>query len=103
MITQPGACPRWVHPPFSRPFPPPSPRLPQVKAWVYYEARLLGAHHGLLSTYALETMVLAVINRHHAARPFTCPLQVSRRVGGGGRFVVIDRMRMLPIAGAQQQ
>ena len=34
----------------------------QVKAWCYYESRLLGAHHGLLSTYALETMVLYIFN-----------------------------------------
>ncbi|OWM67062.1 hypothetical protein CDL15_Pgr000514 [Punica granatum] len=29
-----------------------------VKAWCYYESRILGSHYGLLSTYALETMVL---------------------------------------------
>jgi DNA polymerase sigma len=42
-----------------------------IKAWCYYEARLLGAHHGLLSSYALEVMVLHVINRHmgEAAAP----------------------------------
>ncbi|OWM81638.1 hypothetical protein CDL15_Pgr007676 [Punica granatum] len=28
-----------------------------IKAWCYYESRILGAHHGLLSTYALETLV----------------------------------------------
>ena len=32
-----------------------------IKAWCYYESRLLGAHNGLLSTYALEIMVLYVI------------------------------------------
>ena len=37
----------------------------QVKAWCYYESRLLGAHHGLLSTYALETMVLYIFNIYH--------------------------------------
>ena len=36
----------------------------QVKAWCYYESRLLGAHHGLLSTYALETMVLYLLSHH---------------------------------------
>lgn len=36
-----------------------------VKAWCYYESRILGAHHGLLSTYALETLVLYVINLFH--------------------------------------
>lgn len=39
--------------------------LLQVKAWCYYESRLLGAHHGLLSTYALETMVLYIFNMYH--------------------------------------
>ncbi|KAK5834804.1 hypothetical protein PVK06_010480 [Gossypium arboreum] len=33
-----------------------------IKAWCYYESRILGAHHGLLSTYALETMILYTIN-----------------------------------------
>ncbi|KAK7821940.1 hypothetical protein CFP56_037240 [Quercus suber] len=28
-----------------------------IKAWCYYEARILGAHHGLFSAYALETLV----------------------------------------------
>lgn len=37
----------------------------QVKAWCYYESRLLGAHHGLISTYALETLVLYVFNKYH--------------------------------------
>lgn len=47
----------------------------QVKAWCYYESRLLGAHHGLISTYALETMVLYIFNVHH--RELTSPCQVS--------------------------
>ncbi|KAL1133594.1 hypothetical protein V6Z11_A12G050800 [Gossypium hirsutum] len=33
-----------------------------IKAWCYYESRILGAHHGLISTYALETMILYIIN-----------------------------------------
>ena len=57
--------------------------LLQVKAWCYYEARLLGAHHGLLSTYALETLVLAAFNKHHAVHPFTSPLQVIRAKRSG--------------------
>ena len=28
-----------------------------IKAWGFYEGRLLGAHHALISTYALETLV----------------------------------------------
>jgi len=48
----------------------------QVKAWCYYESRVLGAVHGLISTYALETLVLYLFNKHHAVRPFTTPLQL---------------------------
>ncbi len=62
-------------------------RPAQVKAWCYYESRLLGAHHGLLSSYALETMVLYIFNIYHRsvktpfqARPLSCqrrPMQTS--------------------------
>ena len=47
-----------------------------MKAWCYYESRLLGAHHGLLSTYALETMVLYLLNSHH--QELNSPLKVSK-------------------------
>ena len=33
-----------------------------VKGWCFYESRILGAHHGLLSTYALEVLVLYVFH-----------------------------------------
>ncbi|KXZ53121.1 hypothetical protein GPECTOR_7g1012 [Gonium pectorale] len=49
-----------------------------VKGWCYYESRVLGAHHGLISTYALETLVLYVINLYH--RELTNPLQASEGV-----------------------
>ena len=49
--------------------------LGQVKAWCYYESRLLGAHHGLLSTYALETMVLYIFNMYH--QELQSPLKVG--------------------------
>lgn len=48
-----------------------------VKAWCYYESRLLGAHHGLLSSYALETMVLFVINVYGS--DLASPLEVFHR------------------------
>ncbi|KAI5068993.1 hypothetical protein GOP47_0015294 [Adiantum capillus-veneris] len=38
-----------------------------VKAWCYYESRILGAHYGLISTYALETLVLYIFNIFHAS------------------------------------
>ena len=46
----------------------------QVKAWCYYESRLLGAHHSLLSTYALETMVLYIFNMY--VEELSSPLKV---------------------------
>lgn len=52
----------------------------QIKAWCYYESRLLGAHHGLLSSYALETLVLNVINLHHSV--VHTPLQVCSLLWG---------------------
>ncbi|KAK9741831.1 hypothetical protein RND81_03G131700 [Saponaria officinalis] len=45
-----------------------------IKAWCYYESRLLGGFHGLISTYALETMILHVINLFHSE--LHCPLAV---------------------------
>ncbi|XP_062215662.1 uncharacterized protein LOC133916147 isoform X2 [Phragmites australis] len=36
-----------------------------IKAWFYYESRLLGAYHGLISTYALEILILYILNRFH--------------------------------------
>ncbi|CAK9164100.1 unnamed protein product [Ilex paraguariensis] len=38
-----------------------------IKAWCYYESRILGAHHGLISTYALETLVLYIFNLFHSS------------------------------------
>ncbi|KAK4342621.1 hypothetical protein RND71_038437 [Anisodus tanguticus] len=37
-----------------------------IKTWCYYESRILGAHHGLISTYALETLVLFIFHFFHA-------------------------------------
>ncbi|CAK9264202.1 unnamed protein product [Sphagnum jensenii] len=45
-----------------------------VKAWCYYESRILGAHHGLISTYALETLVLYIFHVFHSS--LRGPLQV---------------------------
>ncbi|KAK3004500.1 hypothetical protein RJ639_018763, partial [Escallonia herrerae] len=38
-----------------------------IKAWCYYESRILGANHGLISTYALEMLTLYIINRFHSS------------------------------------
>lgn len=48
-----------------------------IKAWCYYESRILGAHYGLISTYALETMVLHIINLFHSS--LCGPLAVLHR------------------------
>ncbi len=48
-----------------------------VKAWCYYESRLLGAHNGLLSSYALEVMVLFIINIY--GTQLMCPLDTFQR------------------------
>ncbi|VFQ69632.1 unnamed protein product [Cuscuta campestris] len=37
-----------------------------IKAWCYYESRILGAFHGLISTYALETLVLYIFHLFHS-------------------------------------
>ncbi|KAG9152634.1 hypothetical protein Leryth_022406 [Lithospermum erythrorhizon] len=37
-----------------------------IKAWCYYESRILGAHHALISTYALETLVLYIFHLFHS-------------------------------------
>ncbi|GFP80531.1 poly(A) RNA polymerase cid12 [Phtheirospermum japonicum] len=38
-----------------------------IKTWCYYESRILGAHHGLISTYALEILVLYVFHHFHSS------------------------------------
>jgi len=38
-----------------------------IKAWCYYESRILGAHHGLISTYALETLILYIFHLFHCS------------------------------------
>ncbi|XAR62974.1 Polynucleotide adenylyltransferase [Bertholletia excelsa] len=48
-----------------------------IKAWCYYESRILGAHHGLISTYALETLVLYIF--HVFNNTFVGPLEVLYR------------------------
>ncbi|KAG0604768.1 hypothetical protein M758_9G006000 [Ceratodon purpureus] len=45
-----------------------------VKAWCYYESRLLDAANNLMSTYALETLVLYIFHIFHAS--IRGPLQV---------------------------
>ncbi|CAG9326961.1 unnamed protein product [Blepharisma stoltei] len=45
-----------------------------AKVWAYYESRVLGSMQGLLSTYALEILVLYIINCFPESR--TSPLHV---------------------------
>jgi syndecan 1 len=48
-----------------------------IKAWGFYEGRVLGAHHALISTYALETLVLYVLNAYH--EELSTPLEVLHK------------------------
>lgn len=48
-----------------------------TKAWAYYETRILGSHNYLLSTYALETLVLFVLNKWNGQ--LATPLDVFRK------------------------
>ncbi|TVU47960.1 hypothetical protein EJB05_07578 [Eragrostis curvula] len=48
-----------------------------IKAWCFYESRILGAHHGLISTYALETLVLYIFHIYNNS--CTGPLEVLFR------------------------
>jgi len=48
-----------------------------IKAWCYYESRLLGAQHGLISTYALEVLILYIFNLFH--KSLHSPLEVLYR------------------------
>ncbi|XP_073269487.1 uncharacterized protein [Primulina huaijiensis] len=38
-----------------------------IKTWCFYESRILGATHGLISTYALETLILYIFQLFHSA------------------------------------
>ncbi|XP_022632068.1 uncharacterized protein LOC106778868 [Vigna radiata var. radiata] len=48
-----------------------------IKSWCFYESRILGSYHGLLSTYALETLVIYVF--HVYSSTFAGPLEVLYR------------------------
>lgn len=48
-----------------------------IKGWCYYESRILGAHHGLISTYALEILVLYIFHFFHSS--LDGPLSVLHR------------------------
>ncbi|XP_058749608.1 uncharacterized protein LOC131622584 [Vicia villosa] len=48
-----------------------------IKAWCYYESRILGSNSGLFSTYGLEILVLYIFNLYN--NDFAGPLQVLFR------------------------
>ncbi|KAM7270332.1 hypothetical protein ACFE04_029546 [Oxalis oulophora] len=48
-----------------------------VKAWGYYETKIIGARHGFLSTYAIENLVIYILNRFH--RSLWSPFAVLQR------------------------
>ncbi|KZV25782.1 hypothetical protein F511_04843 [Dorcoceras hygrometricum] len=37
-----------------------------IKTWCFYESRILGSTHGLISTYALETLILYIFQLFHS-------------------------------------
>ncbi|XP_052109183.1 uncharacterized protein LOC127741200, partial [Arachis duranensis] len=48
-----------------------------IKAWCYYESQILGAYYRLMSTYALETLVIYIFHVYN--KPFSGPLEVLFR------------------------
>ncbi|MED6144308.1 hypothetical protein PIB30_014656 [Stylosanthes scabra] len=48
-----------------------------IKAWCYFESRTLGACYRLMSTYALETLVIYIFHLYN--KPFAGPLEVLFR------------------------
>mmetsp|Transcript_44534 Transcript_44534/g.140498 ORF Transcript_44534/g.140498 Transcript_44534/m.140498 type:complete len:580 (-) Transcript_44534:331-2070(-) len=48
-----------------------------VKSWCYFESHILSSQNGLLSTYALETLVLCIVNIFH--EELQTPLDVLKR------------------------
>lgn len=59
-----------------------------IKAWCYYESRILGSHHGLISTYALETLILYIFNLFHSSLNGPLAVSVCR---------VLESLSVLPI------
>eukprot|EP00850_Spirogloea_muscicola_P006126 SM000028S10220 [mRNA] locus=s28:895877:899293:- [translate_table: standard] len=52
-----------------------------VKAWACYESHIIGANQGLLSTYALEILLLYIFQIYHAnlCSPLQARLEAARR------------------------
>lgn len=47
-----------------------------LKSWCYYESRILGSHHALLSTYAITVMLIHTFNTFYDE--IDTPLKVGR-------------------------
>jgi hypothetical protein len=75
--------------------------LLQIKAWCYYESRLLGAHHGLISTYALETLVLYVFNKYHSSRDSPLAVSTGQQTGLALTSSSKSRNRQAVVASSQ--
>jgi hypothetical protein len=45
-----------------------------IKAWCYHEKNIHGSNKGLLSTYAVEVLILYILNLHH--KSVSGPLEV---------------------------
>ena len=67
-----------------------------IKAWCYYESRILGAHHGLISTYALETLILYIFHLFHCS--LNGPLAVRFRGLNSVDCACASSIEILPCA-----
>ncbi|CAL0327475.1 unnamed protein product [Lupinus luteus] len=50
-----------------------------IKAWCFHESRILGANRGLISSYAVEVLVLYIFHIYSDIFPFSGPLEVLFR------------------------
>ncbi|XP_019414615.1 PREDICTED: uncharacterized protein LOC109326383 [Lupinus angustifolius] len=50
-----------------------------IKTWCFHESRILGAHHGLISSYALEVLVLYIFHIYSDKFAFAGPFEVLFR------------------------
>ncbi|CAL0319492.1 unnamed protein product [Lupinus luteus] len=50
-----------------------------IKAWCFHESRILGAQHALISSYALEVLVLYIFHLYSDKLTFAGPLEVLFR------------------------
>lgn len=67
-----------------------------IKAWCYYESRILGSHHRLISTYALETLVLYIIQVFHSSLDGPLAVRAPGFIVGSLRYYIFHKIDFLP-------